>query len=187
MYTDLSDTRLYLQCKVVQTDGTNLPAGHDVGPVNMLFHALFRSVDVELNGRQITQSTNLYPFKAGFETLLNFNKATKESQLHCALGYVKDRMEIRGGQEQNVGFADRKTLIQDSRTFELMGPLHVDLFFQEKYLLDNVPMRIKLIRSQPSFYLQSQLNDPGAMLLINPRNSIHSTDSGSTSHSPGSH
>jgi hypothetical protein len=81
MYIDLSQTRLYLRMRIVSSSGASLAEDVVVMPVNMLHHALFRKVDVFLNGRQITQSNDLYPWKAGIETMLNFGKGSKDTQL----------------------------------------------------------------------------------------------------------
>jgi hypothetical protein len=148
---------------VVQTDGTRLPADYDAIPVNMLFHALFRKVDVYLNGRQITQSNELYPWKAGIETLLNFGRGAKETQLAGSIMYYKD---LIGPQDVNDGMLQRRIRTNSSALFEMCGPLHVDLFFQPKYLLSGVSMRIVLNRSLPNFYLHSSLADPGAKIHI---------------------
>lgn len=147
MYTDLSDTRLYLKLRVVNGDGTVLADDVQVTPVNMLQHALFRKVDVYVGGRLITQSSDTYPWKAALETMLNFGKNAKETQLE-SIFFFKDDVD-------NTGMGRRFEKTRGSKQFELLGPLHVDFFFQQKYLLSNIPMRIVLTRSSPNFYLHS--------------------------------
>jgi hypothetical protein len=146
-YTDLSDTRLYIKCKVTDSDGADLAADKKVAPVNMLLHALFSKVDVSLAGRLITASADTYSWKACLETLLNFGCDAKNSQLQ-AIGYYKDESD-------DAGKKKREELVKESSEIELFGPLHVDLFFQEKYLINGVPIRIKLTRSTPAFCLQT--------------------------------
>lgn len=160
MYTDLSESRLYLKCRVVDAAG-NL-AGQDaaVGPVNMCFHALFSKVDVILGDRLITQSSDTYPWKAGIETLLNFGTEAKGSQLH-SIGYYKDCGTTAA---QNTGLTSRVALAKSE--FELMGPLHVDLFVQDKYLINSIPIRIKLTRSSSAFCLQSTEDNAAYKLNI---------------------
>ena len=145
MYTDLGDTRLYLRCKVTKRDGTNLPATDDVNVTNMLFHAMFSRLDVTVGDTLITQSSAYYPWKAVFETMLNFGEEAKKSQL-AQIMYFKD------GNFNDNGNSERQKLVKQSKPFEMFGALHVDLFFQEKYLLNNVGMRIKLTRNVPDFY-----------------------------------
>lgn len=152
MYTNLADTRLYLRMRIVAPGGTRLANDVEVAPAHMLFHALFRKVDVYLGGRLITPSTDTYPWKAAIETLLNFGKDAKESQLY-SIFYHKDADGIGGVRR-------RLDLTRGSKVFELYGPLHVDMFFQDKFLLNEVPMRVVLSRSPPNFSLHS--NDPQA-------------------------
>ena len=139
MYTDLADTRLYLRCKVLKGDGTAMPAAAPVSVSNMIFHSLMQRIDVYVGNTLITQSNAFYPWKAGLETLLNFGTDAKQSQL-ASIGYDKDGSKM-------------KNIVKESKQFELWGPLHVDFFFQPKYLVNNVPMRVKINRNSPEFYM----------------------------------
>ncbi|KAI8497981.1 hypothetical protein Bbelb_239250 [Branchiostoma belcheri] len=47
-------------------------------------------------------------------------------------------------------------MIRESRELDLVGPLHVDLFFQDRYLLSKVDVKIKLHRAKHQFSLMSQ-------------------------------
>ena len=44
-------------------------------------------------------------------------------------------------------------LCGESRTFDMMGRLHADIFFQDRYMLNEVGVKIKLVRSKDSFCL----------------------------------
>ena len=149
MYTDLADTRLYLRCKVLKDNATLVPDGADVSVSNMIFHSLMQRIDVYVGDKLITQSNAFYPWKAGIETLLNFGTEAKKTHL-AMIGYDEDG-------KQN------KELVKNSHEFELWGPLHVDLFNQPKYLISNVPMRVKINRSEPAFYM---VNKTGAMFGV---------------------
>ena len=148
MYTDLGDTRLYLRCKVVKkSDGSELDQAANISVSNMLFHALMQRIDVYVGDTLITQSGGFYAWKAGIETMLNFGSDAKKSQL-ASIMYYKD-----GTGAENKGLLRRRELVKGSKSFELFGPLHIDLFFQQKYLINNVPLRIKINRSSPEFYM----------------------------------
>jgi hypothetical protein len=43
--------------------------------------------------------------------------------------------------------------IKDSKPFELYGRLHTDISFQNRYIINNVDMVLRLIRNQSSFCL----------------------------------
>jgi len=44
-------------------------------------------------------------------------------------------------------------VVTESRTFDKMGRLHADIFFQDRYMLNEVGVKIKLIRSKDAFCL----------------------------------
>lgn len=162
-YTDLSDTRLYIRARILNHDGTTFANETAVSTVNMPLHALFSKVDVYMCNRMITQSTGTYPWKAALETLLNFGYDAKTTQLNTIMYYKDNGMAMNdanaSAEGTNFGLTKRWTYTAGSRYFELYGPLHVDLFFQEKYLLSNVPIRIKLTRSASQFVLMSDMQN----------------------------
>ena len=55
----------------------------------------------------------------------------------------------------NKGFKSRKALTAQSKSVQMMGKLHLDLFFQEKYLLNYDNLKIKLRRSRDMFGLMA--------------------------------
>ena len=54
---------------------------------------------------------------------------------------------------ENKGFTARKKLTAVSKSVQMMGKLHLDLFCQDKYLLNHVDLKIKLRRSRDAFAL----------------------------------
>ena len=109
-YVDLARTILVVRAKVTKADGADLGAGEKVryffivntsfpninfsnlfkvGVVNNFLHSLFKQVDVVLKGKQVTQATGAYAYRAYLETLLNYGTSAKDSQLTSAL-YYKD-------------------------------------------------------------------------------------------------
>ncbi|XP_035220633.1 uncharacterized protein F54H12.2-like [Stegodyphus dumicola] len=77
-YIDLSQTQLYVRAKIIKTDGS--PLDKD-GPVNLFLHFLFSQVDVTLNERLMSSSSNTHPYRAYIETLLNRGCDSKTSKL----------------------------------------------------------------------------------------------------------
>jgi hypothetical protein len=63
------------------------------------------------------------------------------------------RIHGQQGKKENKGFGERLALIAESKSVQMMGKLHLDLFGQEKYLLNQVEMKIKLRRSRDVFAL----------------------------------
>ncbi|XP_019617759.1 PREDICTED: uncharacterized protein F54H12.2-like [Branchiostoma belcheri] len=163
-FTDLSQTQLYVRAKIVRPNGADLPGDAKVGPVNLWLHSLFQQVDVSLGGKLITDATNCYPYRAYLETLLNFGSEAKQTQLTSSLFYqdtpgklhLVDPYPAGDNPEVNEGLVKRANMIRESRELDLVGPLHVDLFFQDRYLLSKVDVKIKLHRAKHKFSLMSQ-------------------------------
>ena len=80
-YIDLTNTFLQLGVKITAADGANIADAAAIGPVNLLMHNLFSQVNVALNDKLVSSSTNTYAYRAYLETLLNYGKEAKESQL----------------------------------------------------------------------------------------------------------
>ena len=79
--------QLYVKAKITKANGTALDVDTQVGPVNPFLHFLFSQVDVSLNDRLISTSTNTYPYCAMIESLLNYGEEAKTSQLSMAMFY----------------------------------------------------------------------------------------------------
>ena len=134
-YIDFANTMLYVKTKVTLN---NPAADAAVGPVSLFLHNLFSQVDISLNGTLITAWTNTYPYRALLETLLSYGEDAKKTQLTSALFYKDQagRMDSVdfAADAVNEGLAKRRTLVAESRTFDMTGRLHADMFFQDRYL-----------------------------------------------------
>jgi len=152
-YVDLSRTKLYLKCRIMRSDGTNLPANVEVGPCNNFLATLFSQCDIFLNDKMVTSSNNLYPFRAYFEQILNYSQATSQKQLTAQMFYLDSPSYHNSSSANNTGFASRKNLATRSRVMEMMGPLFADVMSQGNYLVNNVDVRVRLSRSTDTFCL----------------------------------
>ena len=149
-YLDLANTYLLIRAKVVRGVGTDLAADTPVAPVNNWLHSLFSQVDVYLNDTLVTPSSNTYPFRAYVDTVLSYGAEAKNTQLTSQLWYKDtaghmDATTVDGG---NTGLIERQRHIAESRIVEMMGRLHVDLFLQDRFLLNGVSVKIRLVRSK---------------------------------------
>ena len=55
------------------------------------------------------------------------------------------------GHQPNSGLQQRRAFVAESGEFDMIGRIHDDIFFQERYMLNEVGMKIKLVRSKDSF------------------------------------
>ncbi|XP_062975022.1 uncharacterized protein F54H12.2-like [Elgaria multicarinata webbii] len=168
-YMDLNNTLLYVCCKIVNPDGTNLAAAAEVGLVNYPVASLFSQLDVTLGDRLISQSNNSYPYRGYFEAVLIYSEDTLATQFSSGLFYkdIPGELESAVLDGNNTGFIRRANLTAQSRKIDLLGHLHADLFFQEKLLLNGVDVKIKLTRSKDAFCLMSDVaNTPYKLQIL---------------------
>ena len=159
-YMDLSETYLQVTAKITKPSGANLvttatapETGADagVGPVNNWLHSLFSQVDVSLNERLVTSSTNTYAYRAYLETLLSYGPDAKESHLTASMWYKDTSGHMDDTADANAGFVARRKHIKDSSTVTLIGRPHLDICFQDRLLLNGVDFKMRLIRSKDTF------------------------------------
>src|SRR6185436_17838974 len=159
-YIDLANTLLYVAAKITKADGTDIDNTNAVGAVNLTLHSLFSEIDIKLNNTIITTTNNTYAYRAYLETVLSYGIEAKTSQLRAA-GYYKDapgHMEEgnpNDAQGRNTGIKARHALFADSRTVELIGKIHGDLFFTERYLPSECSLHVRLVRNRDAFCLMS--------------------------------
>lgn len=159
-YLDLNDSYIYTRVRIQNPDGAALDGQADVGFINYPGCTLFSQVDVKIGDRLITQSSNTYPYRGIIECLINYNTDTLNTQFGNALfrkdghNHINDT-SITGG---NSGLAHRGAYTVHSRIVELIAPIHADLFFQEKLMLNGVDISLKFIRSTDQFCLMTPQN-----------------------------
>ena len=155
-YLDLSNTMLTVTASITKADGTKFTAkDKNVGPVNNWLHSLFSQVDVYLNGKLVSPQTNTYAYRAYLETLLNYGKDAKESHLTCCLWEADTASEMDNTEEANIGLKNRRVYTDASISADMVGHLHIDLCNQNKYLMNGVELRLRLVRSRDVFSIMS--------------------------------
>ena len=160
-YLDAANTQLYVKAKITQADGTAIANDAAVGPINLFLHSLFSDVEVSLNETPVTSSNNTYAYRAYIETLLSYGTTAKQSQLTSQLYYkdeisaMEERNPYSNAAGANKGFIARSQFTNELRVVDMIGGIHSDLFFQDRYILSDVGMRIRLIRNKDAFCLMA--------------------------------
>nr|XP_042702048.1 uncharacterized protein LOC101935889 [Chrysemys picta bellii]XP_042702049.1 uncharacterized protein LOC101935889 [Chrysemys picta bellii] len=157
-YLDGNNMLSYTCCKEVKEDGSGIDDDARVALTNYPIATFFNQMDVTLGDCLISQSNNCYPYRALIELILNYSHDILTVQISAG-GFHKD---TAGAHESTIldgtgkkGFMHRARLMASSRKLDLLGPLHSDLFSQEKLLLNGVDLKIKLTRSKAVFCLMS--------------------------------
>jgi len=100
------------------------------------------------------------------ETLFNYGGDAKSSQLSMAMFYkdTPGKMNavdpVADDADANMRLNARYTFAKQSNTVDMMGPIHSDIFFQDRLILNGVNLKLKLNRDKNSFCLVSSV--PGA-------------------------
>ncbi|CAI5685916.1 unnamed protein product [Oreochromis niloticus] len=167
-YLDLNDTMLHLRVKITERDGSNIPPDAGVALINYPLNTIFSQCDVILGDRLISQSSATHPYRAMIETLLNFSEDTLKSQFSTGLFYkdtagAMDSTVINNG--SNKGIQQRAVFTAESREVDRLGPLHADIFFCERLLLNSVDLRIKLIRNSDAISLMGTRDSQFALKI----------------------
>ena len=147
---------------MVRGVGTDIAGDTPVAPVNNWLHSLFSQVDVYLKDTLVTPWSNTYPFRAYVETLLNYGELAIKTQLTSQLWYkdTADHMEATTENGGNIGLTERRRYIGDSRVVEMMGRLHVDLFLLDRFLLNGVTVKVRLVRGKDACSLMGGGQNP---------------------------
>jgi hypothetical protein len=153
-YLDLANSYVYFQVQLLdgKTYKPIVPAAN-ISTTNLFLHSMFSQLEIMLNDTLITQSTNIYPYRAMIETLLNYSQDSKESYLTSSLFYKDTAGKMENIDNTNSGYVKRKEFAKEGNIFDVYGRLHGDIFFQDRFLINNVPLTIKLTRHNPEFCL----------------------------------
>ncbi|XP_061191087.1 uncharacterized protein F54H12.2-like [Saccostrea echinata] len=161
-YIDLRRSRLHAKCKIVKSDGSPLAAQEKTGIVNLLLQSLWSQIDTYMNGKLLSLNTSYYPWKAYLKIILSSGTDVSDSQLQSQLFFLDDATMDDGNANggTNGGLAQRYTFTQQSRVFDLEGPLYEDIFRLDKYILNGVDINLKLFRNRAPFLVMSAESSP---------------------------
>ena len=155
-YLDLTNSYLHIQAKITKANGTDLEEADDhlVTPENLWIHSLFSQVDIALNNTNISTSTNTYGYRAFLETLLNYGHDCKSTQMGLSMYYDGQGEDFPYTTDpDNKALSTRRERIRRSKTVDMIGRVHSDIFTQDKLILDNTSLRMRFVRSKDSFSL----------------------------------
>jgi len=152
-YLDLKNSQIYVKLKVEKSDGKPITS-EKVGPANLFLQSLFTSIEVSLqNKASVTCNYNSY--RAYIHTMLNYGEDALTSQFRSQ-GWISDSsvaVSVTDPGANNNGLFLRAQWIANSKTLDLQGPIYHDMFSMERYLLNQVDVKVKMYRNSPSFAL----------------------------------
>ena len=82
LYLDLNNSRLLVLAKITKADEANIDAC-TAPPSNLTLHSMFSEIGLKFNSRNVSDTSQLYPYHSHMESLLNFCKEVQETSLLC--------------------------------------------------------------------------------------------------------
>jgi hypothetical protein len=154
-YLDLKRCRLNIKLRLLKADGTELTADESkkACPINLIFHSIWNQVELRIGGRLISSSNNHYPYKSYIQTVLKASGDAKRSHLQLQ-GFFEDTKPV-DKVDGNIGAVARSNLFKESNSVILEGPVLEDFFQNNKYLLNNTSLELKLYRARQKFICMS--------------------------------
>ena len=153
----------------------------NVLPVNYLGATRFKDLEVTFNGTTVTRTNGMYPYKAIIETLVNETKDKKDNTLSMGLydrgddndAHIDalDKPKLKALLKEENGYSRQHHVVRQDK-FDMISPLHADIFEQSKILPVGLTVGIKLTPHREAFCLMSKneidyrLNLHSAKLLV---------------------
>ena len=156
LYLDLNESLLLVRVKFTNADNSDI-AADTVGLVNLTLHSLFCQMNVEFNGKPVSEPNYLNPYRAYLETLINYSKET-QNRRHLCEGWTKDtaeHMNVTDVTEANVGLRTRARRCERSNVVELFERPHLDVFQQDRFIPPRFDVYLKLIQAANNFVCKS--------------------------------
>ena len=147
-YTDFDDIYLYIKFSY---EVTGVGANDKVCPVNNLLHSMFSKVDLTLQDKSVTSSSQHYAYKSYLEKLLGYGESAKKTYARTS-GWLRDS-------DFSKPDPTRAEAMKEKTVIELIDRLHIDLCCQERVMLNGVQIKISLQANRPSFYFQATSKD----------------------------
>ena len=124
-------------------------------------HSLFSQIDVSLNDVNVSFATTIYPYRAYIKTHLHYGTDAKKSRLQAVMYFIDDNLTVSNpipdsSSARNMGLKRRHVICTSKPTFNMIGPLHIDVFNHSKYMLNGVTMKVRMTRSKDSFVLMTK-------------------------------
>jgi hypothetical protein len=168
-YLDLKKNFLKIKFQIRKDDGAVITNTDNVAPINYISNTFIQQMKIFLNNKLISESSDTYIYRSYIETLINYSNDVKDTHLQLG-GWYQDAIcasQTTIDKANNTCFIKRKNLAQGSITFEVLAPLHSDIFNQTNYMLPNVYLRVELFRNPHSRVLMKFDADANAPVNYN--------------------
>lgn len=173
-YIQANQIRLHMFVEIQKSDGTAITAADGAGVCNLLGNSMFQSMEIEINGRKITELENTHSnYKAYLETLLSYGDESRTSTLSNSLWKLDKASHFDDTKYGATTATNTSNDGLDSRRkntltkFDLYFPLHFDFFNSDRYIPPTErPILFKLNRAKDSFCFMNATSTTSFKLVI---------------------
>jgi len=166
---DLNNISVYIKGKFVNiADGANLTAAK-FGVANNLLGSMFHHIDLTINGQLITRASRDYAYKDYLTKLLYYNMPQngKEGKQNTCIGWYPDEATDIKNANSNDGWKYRReAYTEESKMFELQGPVGIDLLNCDRLLLPGTDLHLKFHFNDAKFFMMNATETDTAKLQI---------------------
>ncbi len=162
LYTDLTKSLLYVSFQILREDGSLPSLEEYVGVCNLTLHALFESIELQLNQKIVHGGEAHYGYKAYLETILGATESEKKTCLQAEGFWPDEPWEMEHlitADDLESSMALRSRAFSAGRIGDLMGKLHLDFFHSPRLLLPGVDIQLKLFPQKPEFLLKYDVSN----------------------------
>ena len=131
-YRDLNNSKIEIKAKIRKADGAALANADKVlvAAWNNFLHSLFQTVELDVNGKLVTDPNTSYSYRGYIDLLVNTPKNLFDTRMKYQ-GWEKDtagKFDVTDSSQANLGLKARELWMAENGVFEMMGRPHMDLF-----------------------------------------------------------
>ena len=173
-FTDLQQTQLELDVKIVLANGNALPpavaegataylsAGFENNPIG----TLFRDLDIRVSGVSLSPMNNTYGYLHYLQTVLFFQKDARSSKLERQGYYDQVDPTAFSVFDATTGFGLRYDYTKESHLYQISGGIAHGLFQQPRLLPPMTPLDLNFFLADPSFAINSSVPNANMVFQI---------------------
>jgi len=152
---NLKDSFLYLRIRVLDASGKEIANNAAISITNFPIVSLIEKAETYFNDKLVSTLHN-YGYLEYLAVLLGKGKEEKKASLLNGL-WVTDSLGT--ATVKNVGYGERLKFLEKSKSLELTGKIYDGIWQQDRYILPNVTVKLKLLRQKADFALYAPKND----------------------------
>ena len=157
-YVDLAATELHVKFQIVVDKHSKDIKCHKekMGLVNNFLHSMFEQCQVYLNNVAVENTNKCYAYRAYLENLLCYNNDAKENLLRGDFFFPESKKASIFGEANELPTKTKKYATANDEKpveYEAYGKIHCDIFNINKYMLNNIDIKLVFSRSADDFCL----------------------------------